>query len=55
MMVMPIAVMTKLSASSVTGNASIDTMIIGIEVKANLTNSSGNRMIRCCSTFENGK
>ena len=55
MMVILIALTTKNSASSATGNASIDTTIIGIEVKANLTSSSGNRMIRCCSTLEKGK
>lgn len=55
MVVMPIALTMKLSASSATGNASIDTTIMGIEVKANLTSSSGNRMIRCCSILENGK
>jgi len=54
MMVMPIALTMKISANNATGNASIDTTIIGIEVKANLTSSSGNRMIRCSSIFENG-
>jgi hypothetical protein len=55
MMVILIALTTKLSAFNATGNVSIDMTIIGIEVKANLTSSSGNRVIRCCSTLENGK
>ena len=55
MVVTPIALTMKLEANSATGNASIDMMIIGIEVKANLTSSSGNHIIRCCNTLENGK